>query len=417
MMIPLYLTALFIAPQLWIEPFVGLRTDLIIYPLWFATLIARGRFAELFRFHAADWLFLLMVCWIVVTAIVNNQNPRSEEIIFNYVKWFVLYRFLIVSLPSLSSIRVALWWILFFVMILVIEGLDHKFSPDGIGWAGQSLGWVDPSVLADGGTGRTRWINIFDGPGVFCVAYTIGLPVILMLLGRPYGFAMRLLALSMLGPLLLAIYFTGSRGGLLATLGVIGLYLLVRFRVSASNIMLACAVVVTAYTLAPAHLTSVRDENKSAQNRVSMWAEGVEMVQQNPVFGIGKGNYVSYTGKLVAHNSVVEIMGETGAIGLFLWLGLIYTSIKSVQQLRTEHFGEVDQSTATTLLLVLVGYLISAMFVTLEYETLYLILALCAAARTTAAVPMAFGANDIKIVAGLTLAIIFLIKLFVMLYF
>src|SRR5947207_230795 len=54
--IPLYLTLLFIAPQLWVEPFVGIRVDYYIYPAWLLWVVATGRGPELFRFRAQGLL-------------------------------------------------------------------------------------------------------------------------------------------------------------------------------------------------------------------------------------------------------------------------------------------------------------------------------------------------------------------------
>ena len=45
--------------------------------------------------------------------------------------------------------------------------------------------------------------------------FTMGLPIVLVMLGPPFGWATRLFGLLLLGPLLLATYYTGSRGGLL----------------------------------------------------------------------------------------------------------------------------------------------------------------------------------------------------------
>lgn len=416
-MITLYFTSLFISPQLWISPFVGIPTDYIIYPLWLVVVMLQGRLPEFFRFQAIDWLFVLLVVWIVMTSIVNPTNARTVEICINYFKWFFLYRFFVVSLPTMAHVRRALWLILVFVMILAVEGIQHKLSVDGLGWAGQPLGWVDPSVLAAGGTGRTQWINIFDGPGVFCVVYTIGLPIALMYLGRPYGVLVRIFGVLMIGTLLVATYYTGSRGGFLATLGILALFLMFRWKVSMTKVGVVSGLFAVAFMLAPSHLTSVRDQNKSAQHRVEMWVEGVEMIQQNPLFGIGKGNFGAYTSKLIAHNSAIEIMGEMGFPGLFFWMSLLYLALRGVYLYRVGPYEEIDRNCATTLFLIIVGYLLSAMFVTLEYETLYMLLGLCAAVGNRLSEPVRFEKRDFKIMAGVTVSWVLLIKVFVNIYF
>src|SRR6266850_121244 len=164
-----YLVLLFIAPQLWIEPFVGVRVDYYLYPAWLGWVAMTGRAGELFRLGPQDKFFVVWLAWIVVSLAVNGFHDHSADIIQDYVKWFVLYRLTVVSLPTLTHVRRALLLLLFFGLILAVEGIQQMHNPSGIGWAGQDFAWIDIEASRAGVVGRTRWINIFDGPGVFCV--------------------------------------------------------------------------------------------------------------------------------------------------------------------------------------------------------------------------------------------------------
>lgn len=377
-LILIYLITLIIAPQLWLEPFVGIRTDLIVYPVWLVAIIASGRFNKLIEFRTQDKYLVMFVVWLIVSILLNGYQEEQKDLIISYIKWLVLYKLVIASIDNFDDLKKVFHMIVFFGLLMAIEGIQHKLGSSGLGWAGQSLGWVDPRVLAAGGTGRTQWINIFDGPGVFCVIYTLALPFLLQFLGKPFNKQVNVLALLLLWPLLVAIYYTGSRGGLLATAALIGLYFLVRFKVSVMKIMFIGIIGMAAVMVAPDHITSIRDPNKSAQHRVDMWGEGIEMVQQNPIAGIGRGNFVSYTGRLIAHNSAIEIMGEMGIVGFFFWCAVIYLAFKSIYRYRADTEDPVKKAYIVGLGLSLVGYIISSMFVTLEYETFYFLLALCA---------------------------------------
>lgn len=49
------------------------------------------------------------------------------------------------------------------------------------------------------------------------------------------------------------------------------------------------------------------------------------MLMANPIFGIGKGQFVDHHG-LVAHNSYIHVAGELGVPGYSLWAGaLVFT--------------------------------------------------------------------------------------------
>jgi O-antigen ligase len=217
--------------------------------------------------------------------------------------------------------------------------------------------------------------------------------------------------------LLAATYFTGSRGGFMATVGVFGLFLLSRLKISVPRMMVAMGVMLLILVAAPSHLTSTSDSHGSAQHRVSMWGEGIEMVQQNPVFGIGRGRFARYTGRLIAHNSGIEIMGEMGLPGIFLWLGMFYLAFRNIFAARAGLEDPKDRAYLMALALALTGYFISSLFVTLEYETQYILLALAAAAGRHAKVPPPFTLRDAVIVAGIVVAYYIFFKSLVMLYF
>ena len=411
----IYLTTLFIAPQLWVEPFVDLRVDYYVYPMWLlAVFLAREK--NPLTLTSLDKFFLLMLLWMTLSMAVNGFQEHSTDIIVNYTKWFILFKLVSMTVTSAERLRTVALMLIFFALVLAVEGIQHKTSESGLGWAGQTLGWIDPEAAEAGEPGRTRWINIFDGPGVFCVIYTIALPFVMQYLATPFGAGTRMLGTGVLGILLVAIYFTGSRGGFLTTLAMFALFVAVRYKVSLIKIAFVGGMIAVAFMLAPSYITTLDDPSKSSKHRVEMWIEGVEMVQQNPLFGIGKGNFLQYTGKLIAHNSSIEIMGETGLPGLFLWIGLLYMALKNVLNYVRESENERDKAYATALGLSVVGYVVSSMFVTLEYETLYFMLGLCAALGLRLKQPNLFTERDFWTISTMTVGWAILIKVFVMLY-
>ena len=413
----LYLCVLLIAPQLWLEPFVGWRTDVMLYPVWFLYLLVSGRALDLIRFRAQDWFIIGFLGWMFLSMAVNKPSPFVELILVSYPKWFVLYRFVVATLPSLARVRTTMVLLLFFGMVLAVEGIDHAFSADGLGWAGQDFAWMDDQAAAAGLAGRTRWVNIFDGPGVFCVVYTITLPVALVLSMPPFGLLTRIAGLVMTGTLLVATYYTGSRGGFLATVAVFGLFTLTRIRVTVPRVALAGVAMVLALLVAPSHLTSTSDSHGSAQHRVSMWGHGIKMVEQNPLFGIGRGNFAPYTGRLIAHNSGIEIMGETGLPGIFLWLGMLYMCFRNLFAAYAGLEDPKERAYIIAMGLSIAGYLVSSLFVTLEYETMYFLMGVAAAAGRHAKVPPPFTVRDAMLVTAMVVSYFVGFKAFVMIYF
>jgi O-antigen ligase len=415
--IAFFLVCLIIAPQLWIPGVTGLPTDFIGYPLLFIAAVLSGRLVKVMRFGIHEWFMFAFVAWTVISALFNGFGENSTPFLIFYFKALVLFKLVTALLEGdFTRVRGFVRILTVLVVILGVEVMFHRFSADGRGWAGQTFSWIDPEVLAAGGKGRARWIGIFDGPGVFCVLFTIVLPFVLVQLGKNYPGRTRFYAALVMALLLVATYFIGSRGGMVATLAIAGIYFLVKSKLS-FRAMVACGALGGAVLMfAPSHLTTVRDSQNSTQYRVEMWAEGLEMMKQNPLFGIGRGNFKAYTAKLIAHNSAVEIGGETGIVGLFLYIGLIYFCVKSALHAR-RHFTEPrDKDFALAAALAVLGYVISMMFVTLEYETFYLLLAMCAALGRCVPEPIEATKRDFKVIGISTLAFLIIVQIFVIGY-
>jgi O-Antigen ligase len=414
----LFLVALFVAPQLWVAAVKDWPVDYLVYPFWFFVLMLRGRAREVFKFKAQDWFFVAMLAWIALGSVVKAPAAaRIDAILIDYVKWFFLYRMTAVSIESPQRLRQVGWLILVCAGLISVEAIQHLGSSDGLGWAGQTHAWIDDSAKEIGIQNRTRWVGIFDGPGVFCVMFTVALPFATQFLASAYAMSTRLIALGVLVPLLgLAIFSTGSRGGYLTALAILGFWVLARFQISFGKLVLTGVIAAAGLMLGPAYLTSTKDSNKSAQGRVDMWAEGIEMTQQNPVLGIGKGKFVAYTGKLIAHNSGVEVMGETGFAGLLLWFGITYVGMKNLIRRHAEASDPQEKELLLALGLCVIGYFVSSLFVTLEYETLYFVLGLTASVRNWAEVPTTYTKRDFKIMTLIALGFFVFMKLFVMAY-
>lgn len=411
----IYLFFLFIAPQLWVKPIIDFPADMILLPCWIVAVLFMKE-KNTIRLTVLDTQFILMIAWNIVSMAINGFNERSAPLNIYYFKCFIVYKLVSITISNSERLKHVANTVIVFALILGIEGIIHRNSTSGLGWAGQTLGWIDPDAMIAGVPGRTRWISIFDGPGVFCVVFTIALPFVLQLINPSYKLVVRLMAFSITVVLLLAIYYTGSRGGFLTTIGVASLFIALKYRFSKAKMLMIIGIIMLIFILAPSYLTTMNDQSGSSRHRVDMWAEGIEMVQQNPVFGIGKGNYLKYTGALYAHNSTIEIMGETGLPGLFIWFGLIYMSIKCVMRYTKESVDEHSKLYANALGLSLIGYYMSSMFVTLEYETHYFLIGICSGLGQQLKNGLGITSKDIYIIMSLTIGWFLVIKTFVLLY-
>ena len=416
-MVFLYLTLLIISPQDWFGPLLGLPVDYLLYPLWLAAVVFTGRARYLLRFTWQDGFFAAFLAWMTLSAFANAAAGVSTEHLFFYSKWFVLYKLVGASLSSGSRLRRVGLALVLLALVLAAESIQQMHDPAHLGWAGQTLGWISASAMAEGVPGRTRWVSIFDGPGVFCVVFTLALPFLLVSLDRCYPAHRRFAAAVALPPLALAIYYTGSRGGFLTTLAILGMHFGARTKISPMKLAAVGVILALLFAAAPAYLTQLHDPERSSDHRVDVWMQGLEMVRQNPLFGVGRGHYADYTGTLIAHNSAIELAAELGLPGFFFWAALIYLGFKQVWLARRTSEDDQERAYATALGICLAGYMVSSMFVTLEYETLYFLLGMTAAVGLQLPESVRFDWREGVLVSGCVVAFLAAVRVFTALYY
>jgi O-antigen ligase len=139
---------------------------------------------------------------------------------------------------------------------------------------------------------------------------------------------------GLLVPVLLALYFTKSKGGWLAFLLAAVVFavwafgaLLWRRRL---HVLAICAglIIVWAAAQATGHLPSLGDYFGSTSVRYGYWRAGVSIFEEHPLVGVGLDNFADfYAAKKQAedqearraHNDYIELAAETGLIGILTY--------------------------------------------------------------------------------------------------
>jgi len=148
----------------------------------------------------------------------------------------------------------------------------------------------------------------------------------------------RTLKWAILGLIFTGVYcllFTFSRGGYVAVLGGL-LFLGV---VNQRKLLILVAVLIVSWqALLPVsvqqRITMTYDQSDgggtldaSAQTRVNLWADTEALIAANPLFGTGFQTY-AYMGRMEdlkdTHNYYLKIMVETGAVGLLMFLYVLW---------------------------------------------------------------------------------------------
>jgi hypothetical protein len=159
----------------------------------------------------------------------------------------------------------------------------------------------------------------------------VALTIIAAALSLLIGFAMRhrnsmwqlVLGLA-IAAVAFTVYLTQSRGGLLAAVLVPGVFILRRYGLPALIPAVLLSVPVLVFGGRSGEAADV-----STAMRYDAWATGLTMFHESPIFGVGARMFNQHH-FLTAHNSFVLMLAELGIFGLFLFVCVVYLTLKAL---------------------------------------------------------------------------------------
>ncbi len=262
--------------------------------------------------------FLVAAAFSCFTALWPNYAAQAVS---DLAKMTLVYFFLVNSANSEWRLRGVMW-------VMVIGGLFP------------ALGTLKNYVAGNLEEGRAAWVGIFANPNEVAYSLVILLPLAAYLAASS-GWLARLVLLTISAIYLPAIYVTFSRGGLVGLVAVGVIYAWRRRSVVLQTLMVAAVIgglVFAGRYWSRGEDFSKLDSDVSFQQRIATSEAGIGMFVDHPWLGVGLGCSVIawplyapqglYTkGALVTHNTIIQVLGETGLLGgtpflLFIGIGL-----------------------------------------------------------------------------------------------
>jgi O-antigen ligase len=243
---------------------------------------------------------------------------------------------------------------------------------------------------------RIRGTGIFNDPNDLGMALVMVTPFLVSAVLES-RFAIRFVALAALTPILLAIYYTNSRGAVLGLAAALLVYFKTRFRSSVAPVLAGVALVAVV-AAAPARASNMSSDEASAQGRIQAWSAGLVMLKSHPIFGVGYGRFTEFH-ELVAHNSFVHTFAELGLLGAFCLVGMWASYFRALRGTPPTPMRRAFVASAA-------GTLVCAMFLSRQYVVVpYLLLALGTAHASISDVSAQSGTDRVSTLRIFTLAI------------
>jgi putative inorganic carbon (HCO3(-)) transporter len=253
---------------------------------------------------------------------------------------------------------------------------------------GTFLNYIRGEDLVEGFRGR--WLGVLADPNHDAMALVGAIPILMFLTtGKGHAFWVRILGVIGAGACLAGIVATHSRGGTIGlAVAVVAFALLSRRKAIASVAVLVGAAGML--ILAPAtfwarnQTDTLGQEDLSIEGRLEAWQVAGRILHERPMLGVGENAFLTAwneyapidSGRLfghryVAHNLVLEVMGELGLVGLFGLMTFILICTWSAWRARNGELG----GEARAVLAALAGYLVCQIFS--GYSMSWFLYALC----------------------------------------
>jgi O-antigen ligase len=214
---------------------------------------------------------------------------------------------------------------------------------------------------------RVRALGFFADPNDLAQGLLTMVPLI-FLAWKPRSVVWNsFFVLAPVSVLMWCIYLTHSRGAAVALVIVVVFWLTRRLGKLWAGLMTGGMVFgLVAINIAGSRLT----KDESVVNRFEAWSMGLELLKSHPLFGVGYRLFTDYN-PITAHNSYVLCFSELGFIGFFVWMAIIYLTVKELNQLinldPADPRNRELRRYAESIRLSMIGFLSAAWFLSRTY--------------------------------------------------
>ncbi len=163
---------------------------------------------------------------------------------------------------------------------------------------------------------RLRGETFIGDPNDFAQLLVCLIPLTFLFWVRKHRIRNILLVYVPIAGLIFGMFLTHSRGGVIALLAVLLMAARKRLGTIPSSILAGLAFLATTAL----GWTGGRDISvEQGAGRMDAWAEGLQLVQTNPIFGVGYNRFTEFY-YITAHNTIVVCAAELGILGFFFWV-------------------------------------------------------------------------------------------------
>ena len=322
----------------------------------------------------------------ILSQLIHLRFRGAWEASYLFSNVVVLYVFIVCLLNTPGKIKGYVVLLVILTFFLAYQGIEQYRT--GTSWGGHT-------AYVKGDEVRIRWVGIFDDPNDLACALILAVPFLLFFLVSQKPFLLKGASVSIFAAILYAIFLTRSRGGFLTLGAVFYIFFFTRYKGIKFALMGGVGFCFLFFLLPERITSSLAGGSFVDYGRVDAWSTGLAMLKSSPILGVGQGLFQEYHER-AAHNAYIEILSETGIVGMFFWVALLYVTLRDGYRMnKMKSLGQLEDphclmDIGMSLFIALLGFLCIAFFLSRAYNVLLYILI----AAWVATVYMLRGDND-----------------------
>lgn len=361
------------------EPFIICLCGLVIFKY-----IIDGTYDYRVFKHPITIAIIVNLSWVLLTSFTSTEIFISLKFFTSRFWYVVVFYFLTVVLfKNFKNISNYLWLYIIPLVSVIVFTL-YKHSEDSFSQRA-SFEIMQP---------------FYEAHGVYSAAIAFFIPIVLLFIVFAFNiklnFSLLVISIPVLITLVLGLIFSFTRAAWLSVAVSLLFSLMFVFRVRFYTLILMLVAIVTIalvnqdeiiYRLSlnkqnsaegiEQHLESISNINNDQSNleRVNRWVAAINMSKVKPLFGFGPGTYPfkyavyqdpDYETEITthfgdqghAHSEYLNPLAESGWIGMFSWIAIIFFVFKTGFNLVYKAIDTKVKVFAAAILLGLVTYLI-----------------------------------------------------------
>lgn len=259
--------------------------------------------------------------------------PGTITVFTFWLKKIILYFLFLSAVKDEKDLIRAIWFVLIACVVLTI-----------LGW---EMFIFEPELLHN--KGRLQSLGNYNLSNSFALVLATAIPLVFALLEISKNFFIKILLLALIIAFIITAAYTKSRGGCLGLFSGIILYVFTSRGALASKpikvLIIAISMVAFVGYVVPTVLTrsdvgSYAGDDASGEDRLLAWQIAIEMFIDHPIAGVGWQKYIEnvrdygHDKKILSHNTILNVLAETGIIGFYCFIWILYLIFKQLIQSR-----------------------------------------------------------------------------------